>query len=301
MIKYYHEQSYYNMFSPKVKGFGIDNPQVFMTMRVYSLVGKSGTGKSYQAGELCSRHGIESIIDDGLFIVHGQILAGISAKRQDTKVRAIKTALFTDDEHMRSVAARIKKAAPGSVLVIGTSDRMIRLITGRLGLPSAEVRFDIEDITSAEDRASAWHQRHELGKHVIPAPTFQIKKDFSGYFYHPIRMLRGMTEFGRTAERWDRSVVRPTYSYHGEFTISDRAIRDIVGMASRVVDGIESVPVILVHNHREGAVIELCIVASYGRQIVDAARGLQRTVAARIEEMTSINVIAVDVEVQALA
>ncbi|MDR0519901.1 MAG: Asp23/Gls24 family envelope stress response protein [Clostridiales Family XIII bacterium] len=265
-------------------------------MKVYSLVGKSGTGKSYQAGELCSRHGIEGIIDDGLFIVKGRILAGISAKRQDTKVRAIKTALFTDDEHMRGVAAQIEKTAPRSLLVLGTSDKMIRLITGRLGLPDAERRFDIEDITSAEERAAAWHQRHEMGKHVIPAPTVQIKKDFSGYFYHPIRMLRGMTEFGR-----GHSVVRPTYSYLGEFTISDRAIRDIVGMASRTVDGIEDVPMALVHNHREGAVIELCVVAGRGWQIVEAARRLQRAVTDRIEEMTSINVIAVDVEIQALS
>ncbi|MDR3225354.1 MAG: Asp23/Gls24 family envelope stress response protein [Clostridiales Family XIII bacterium] len=376
-------------------------------MKIYSLVGKSGTGKSYQAGELCSRYGIDSIIDDGLFIVKGQILAGVSAKRQNTKIRAIKTALFTDDDHMKSVAAQIGKTNPDSMLVVGTSDKMIGIITDRLGLPRPDTKFDIEDITTAEERASAWKQRHELGKHVIPAPTVQIRKDFSGYFYHPIRTLRGMADFGRGREKsdeadggmnvdsrsgmtglgdgsgradygggsgkaahgdrsdkaghggesgkadygggsgkagydggsgkaahgdrsgkagygdgsgkadksgkaghgggsaksaqWDRSVVRPTYSYLGEFTISDKAIRDIIRSIGGTINEIEEVPLILVHTHREGAVIELGIVVRYGQQIVEAARSLQQMAVARIEEMTSLNVIAVDVEIQRLA
>jgi uncharacterized alkaline shock family protein YloU len=287
-------------------------------MKVYCLVGKSGTGKSYRAGELCSRYGIDSIIDDGLFIVHGRILAGTSAKRQNTKVRAIKTALFTDEAQRRSVASQIRRTGPDSILILGTSDRMIGIIAERLDLPHPEVRFDIEDITTAEERASAYMQRHEHGKHVIPAPTVQIKKDFSGYFYHPIRSLRGMTDFGRgrgrdgaddyavwgTVDRgtvWDRSVVRPNYSYLGAFTISDKAIRDIVRSCTSVIDDVREVPLVLVHTHRGGAVVELGVVMRYGRQIVDAARRLQKVAAERIEDMTSINVIAVDVEIQGLA
>ena len=68
-------------------------------MKVYTLTGKSGTGKSYQAINLCKEKNIESIIDDGLFIYRNRVEAGISAKRQKTLVGAIKTALFTLDEH----------------------------------------------------------------------------------------------------------------------------------------------------------------------------------------------------------
>jgi hypothetical protein len=285
-------------------------------VRVYSLVGKSGTGKSYRAEELCIKYGIDSIIDDGLFISKGRLLAGASAKRQNTKVRAIKTALFTDDSHQRSVAGRIAREAPDSVLVIGTSDRMVNLITERLGLPSPETRFDIEDITTPEERVTAYKQRHELGKHVIPVPTFQIKKAFSGYFYHPIRTLRGMadTRRARDAEtpesapagsketaHWDRSVVRPTYSYLGDFTISDKAVKDIVRYVSAMVGDVHDLPLILVHAHKEGAVVEIGAVMRYGVQIVEAARKLQTMSAEHIESMTSINVIAVDVEIQGLA
>ena len=63
-------------------------------MKIYTLVGKSGTGKSHHATELCKNKNIESIIDDGLFIYRNNVIAGTSAKRQDTKIGAVKTALF---------------------------------------------------------------------------------------------------------------------------------------------------------------------------------------------------------------
>ncbi|HUM56846.1 MAG TPA: ATP-binding protein, partial [Bacillota bacterium] len=90
-------------------------------MKVYALVGKSGTGKSYQAMSLCKDKDIESIIDDGLFIYNNDSITGISAKRQPTKVGAIKTALFNTDEHKARVIKKIKEINPQSILVIGTS------------------------------------------------------------------------------------------------------------------------------------------------------------------------------------
>ena len=78
-------------------------------MKVYGLIGKSGTGKSFQAVNLCKERNIESIIDDGLFICRNKVVAGISAKRQKTKVGAVKTALFTDDDHRDETVAAIRK------------------------------------------------------------------------------------------------------------------------------------------------------------------------------------------------
>ena len=49
-------------------------------MKVYALIGKSGTGKSFQAVNLCRELKIESIIDDGLFICRNKVVAGIFAK-----------------------------------------------------------------------------------------------------------------------------------------------------------------------------------------------------------------------------
>ena len=94
-------------------------------MKVYALVGKSGTGKSYQAQNLCRKLKIRGIIDDGLFIYENKVISGISAKRQDTKIGAVKTALFHTDEHQAEVAAGIRKINPDKILIIGTSDGMV--------------------------------------------------------------------------------------------------------------------------------------------------------------------------------
>ena len=44
-------------------------------MKVYTLSGRSGTGKSFQAINLCKERNIESIIDDGLFIYKNKVFA----------------------------------------------------------------------------------------------------------------------------------------------------------------------------------------------------------------------------------
>ena len=150
-------------------------------MQVYGLYGKSGTGKSYQAMGVCRDLEIEAIVDDGLFICGGRVAAGISAKRQATRIGAIKTALFTDEEHCRAVGEKIRQLHPESILILGTSAGMVRKIAERLSLPPVETMIPIEEITTATEREEASRQRKELGKHVIPAPTFQIKRQFSGY------------------------------------------------------------------------------------------------------------------------
>ena len=104
-------------------------------MKVYGLVGKSGTGKSYQSMNVCRDRHIEAIVDDGLFICRNTIQAGHSAKRDQNKVSAIKTAIFQDPETCRQVAGKIKEVKPKSILVLGTSEEMIERICSRLELP----------------------------------------------------------------------------------------------------------------------------------------------------------------------
>ena len=54
----------------------------FKKVRVYALVGDSGTGKSFRARLVAEKYDIDLIIDDGLLIRDSQILAGKSAKRE---------------------------------------------------------------------------------------------------------------------------------------------------------------------------------------------------------------------------
>jgi len=268
-------------------------------MKIFGLIGKSGTGKSFQAIGLCERENIEAIIDDGLFIMKGTVLAGMSAKRQETKVGAIKTALFSGDTHRDEVAARIASAAPETLLVVGTSDRMIDQITERLGLPPASKRVYIESLTTEDERKIANYRRNELGQHIIPAPTLEVKRDFSGYFIHPLKILKDIRD-GR-AQATERSVVRPTFSYFGSFLISDGALKDIIRAAAMNIPAIAGVPFIFVKKRQDGVIIEAGIIVRAGSPILVAARAFQNAIRENIETMTAMNVLGADVEIEDLS
>ena len=265
-------------------------------MKVYALVGKSGTGKSFQAVNLCREMDIASIIDDGLFICRNKVVAGISAKRQPTKVGAVKTALFIKDEHMQDVRDAIARVAPDSILIIGTSDGMVEKIAKRLGLPEIEKKIYIEEITTDEERAIARRQRDEMGQHVIPAPTFQLKRQFSGYFMMPMKML--FKEFGPRRVYSEKSVVRPTYSYLGEYKISEKVMQDIIECVRRENGAVADIQKVLISNVPEGIDIYILLNMVYTDDIPGRARAFQKDTAKKIEEMTAFNVNRLDLDVR---
>ena len=266
-------------------------------MKVYALVGKSGTGKSYQAMNLCKRKSIRGIIDDGLFIIGNDILAGTSAKRQITKVGAIKTALFTDEAHRDSVIEKIKQISPDSILILGTSESMVKKIAARLNLPQIESIIYIESITTEKEREAAKKQRNELGKHVIPVPTFQVKREFSGYFVDPLRIFRGKGRRGKSRFA-EKSVVRPTYSYMGDYIISDKVIGDIVACIAKDRGSDVKVIRVLTENTGNGIKITIPILVKNSAKIIDTARIIQEQAAAQVAHMTAFNVECVDIEVR---
>lgn len=281
-------------------------------MKIYSLSGKSGTGKSFQAVNLCKQMHIDSIIDDGLFICQNKIISGISAKRQPTKISAVKTALFIDDKRAEEAKDAIRANNPASILVLGTSDEMIDKIIARLELPEPDKRIYIEDITTEKDRDIAYKQRKEMGQHVIPVPTFQIKRQFSGYFLSPMKTIKDFGSYigglGPNKDASDKSVVRPTFSYLGKYNISEKVMTDIVECIKKEGNTVYEVLKVIVTKDRpvgEGSAagqegIEVYIVADlrYGENLPDKAEAFQKEVAEKIEEMTAFNVNRVDIEIR---
>ena len=71
----------------------ITEGKVQVKMKVYTLTGKSGTGKSFQALNLCEKKNIESIIDDGLFIYHNRVEAG-TLRHDKSRLPAFFTGIF---------------------------------------------------------------------------------------------------------------------------------------------------------------------------------------------------------------
>ena len=103
-----------------------------------------------------------------------------------------------------------------SILILGTSDDMVQKIVRNLGLPEIEETIYIEDVSSPEEIAAARSARMSGGKHVIPVPTFELKKDFSGFLLDPLQIFKWK---GRNSEPVliEKSLIRPTFSYLGRF------------------------------------------------------------------------------------
>ena len=252
-------------------------------MKIYGLSGKSGTGKSYNAGELCGRMHIPAIIDDGLYIYGSSIAAGNSAKKQETRIGAVKTALFMDNDHCAQVRAAIRRTKPEK-------------IAERLGLPKPSRIIHIEDITTPAQRTKASKERKEDGTHIIPAPTFEVKRQFSGYFLDPKRSFRsGAFKKPLGAEK---TVVRPTFSYLGHYEISDKVVSDIVQLMAEATPGVANVLWVSSQNSDEGMYIRVVLQFEYGCKVRTAALAMQRAIHDEVAYMTAFNVLGVEVEIR---
>lgn len=267
-------------------------------MKVYALSGKSGTGKSYQALNLCRKLNIEGIIDDGLFIYNNAIQAGHSAKRDDNKITAIRTAIFDKEEDRRAVADKIKEVAPESILLIGTSDGMVRKIAARLEIPEPDPIIYIEDIVDQEAIDIALHQRREAGKHVIPVPTVEVRSQFSGYFLTPLRMF--FDRAGRSMPEDEKTVVRPTYSYLGKFSIAPGVVTDIMEHTAEAHEGIYEVLRCSSDIEPDGVKLNVSAIFNYRTDLLKVIEDLQEKLAKEVAHMTAFNILSVNVIVRGL-
>ncbi len=261
-------------------------------IEVIALIGPSGTGKSHHAMAVAQEKMCDAIIDDGLLISGSRIVAGRSAKREETKTAAIRRAIFSAPGHALEVREGLMSIAPTRVLVLGTSQTMVDRIVSRLGLSTPIEYLRITDFASGEeiDRA-LWHRKQE-GKHVIPAPAFEVKKTFSGYLVDPIRV------FARSRERHplpERSVVRPTYSYFGRFYIYDSVVMQIAQRVALEVPGVKRVLKTLVLTVGEGTILDVELVLERGVRVFDVMAAAQQRLKDRIEFLTGIYLQRVDV------
>jgi ABC-type dipeptide/oligopeptide/nickel transport system ATPase component len=136
-------------------------------MDVVALVGSSGTGKSHRALIVAHENNIDAIIDDGLLIKDSKIIAGYSAKKEPSKIRAVKRAIFMDAGHAEEVRKAIQSVQPKRILILGTSVNMIQKITTALDLPDIGTVIRIEDIATKAEIAKARESRLKEGKHII--------------------------------------------------------------------------------------------------------------------------------------
>ena len=266
----------------------------FSNIRVCAFVGPSGTGKSYRAQMVAGENNIEYIIDDGLLVKGNAVIAGTSAKKAPTKVETVKHALFYQEDERKEMQDAFVKYNPDAILILGTSDGMVEKIAANLGLPKISKTVYINEVATEDEMENARRIRVTEGKHVIPVPTFEIKKDFSGYLLDPLQIFKS-TGKGNAPYMAEKSIIRPTFSYMGNFTISDNVFKQIIEHLANKESSIHKVVRTRVNKGDEGVEIYMEVIVNYGKKIVDILQSFQVRSKKEIERLTAMNVSKIDV------
>jgi len=272
-------------------------------MDVIALVGPSGTGKSHRALVIAHKHKADAIIDDGILISGGKIIAGHSAKQEASRIMAVRRAIFILPGHAEEVRQAIEKVNPHRILVLGTSENMVHKIARALKLPAISQIINIEDIASKADIEKAQFYRLKQGKHIIPVPTIELKPHFSGFLIDPVQSFfkRSSNKRRRLGEK---SIVRPVFSYYGKLSIDDHAVAAIVRKV--VLEGeiseISHIEVGHLYKGDEdlGLKVSCSVMLTYGNHIPTLITKTQRAVRQAVEYMTGMMVHEVDIVVKAL-
>lgn len=271
----------------------------FQGIEILALVGPSGTGKSHRAMTLAQERSCDAIIDDGLLIAGSRIVAGRSAKREETRTAAIRRAIFSAPGHALEVREGIAEIRPKRLLILGTSATMVQRIVSRLGLSQPSSYMNIKDYATPEEIDHALWQRRQEGRHVIPAPAFEVKKTFSGYLVDPIRAFTWSRE--QRYSQTERSVVRPTYSYFGRFYISDAVVMQIAQRICMEVAGVKRVLKTLVLSVGEGTILDVELVLDYGVKVFEVMQVVQKNLKDGLEFLTGIYLERVDVSTKKIS
>lgn len=273
-------------------------------MDVIALVGPSGTGKSHRALQVAREHNADAIIDDGILIKDGHIIAGESAKTEKSRIMAVRRAIFVLPGHAEEVREAIQRIQPHRILVIGTSENMVHKIAKTLKLPSIQLIIRIEDIASRTEIETAQFHRLKEGKHIIPVPTIELQPHFSGYLVNPLQSIFRKSNV-RRRKLGEKSIVRPVFSYYGKLIIDDRVIQSIVERiikAREFVKSLKNVSVkhLLQGENDRGLSISCEVVLSYGNHIPTLIQQTQGHVREAVEFTTGMIVHAVNISVRAL-
>ena len=271
---------------------------------VIAFVGPSGTGKSTRAIKVARDNNIHYIIDDGLLINGSRIVAGTSAKKAPTKMESVRQAIFTDPTRSSVMRRALVESGPKALMILGTSDSMLGKICDNLWLNQPSMLIRIEDVSTEEERRLARNTRMTEGMHTIPVPSMEVKHEFSGYFSDPFSKLRQRFDRERgiipPPPDSDRTVVRPTFSSLGSYSISDDALLDLIKIVLKDVPGFAEVTSFKTEKQTYGVMISLDLSLYYGFDAQEVLETAQQKVGMAVEEYTSITTNGVNVRASRL-
>ena len=263
------------------------------TIEVYAFVGPAGTGKSQRASQVARQHGIDLIVDDGLVVSRGRIMAGRSAKSEGNMVRAIRRALFEYPAHRAEVLGFLEGRAPCRLMLLATSEGMMRKIVAKLGLSDPVKIIGITDVATQEEIDNALRERREKKQHVVPVARTQIQRNFAG------KLVSQLKDLFKSRDRDDgRTIVKPPFSFDGHVTIGREAILEMCRRLVVIGEHVRKVHEIELETDDDSLEVNLAIDVRLGsRSALLIARLLQRKISVGLSYFTGMDVRKVNVRI----
>jgi uncharacterized alkaline shock family protein YloU len=160
-------------------------------------------------------------------------------------------------------------------------------------------------VTTEEEREIAAHYRIDEGEHVIPAPSGQLRRDFAGYFMDPIKQFIHKARGNAVHDEKqvddgpnDRTVVRPTFSYFGSFTISEQVIRDIIKISAEAYESHLVVVDRMNNGKQTNMSVTIDVMAVRDPESIDKCLDLQQDVYGALSTMTAFTIDSVNVRIR---
>ena len=273
---------------------GLNSSEVLSKIQVYAFIGPAGTGKSHRATHVAKQNGIEYIIDDGLVISRGRILAGRSAKSEINRLRAIRRAIFEYPEHRDEVVRYLTKNPPEKLMILATSEDMIAKITARLGLNAPVQTIRITDVSTNEEITAALRERREKKQHVVPVAKAQIQQNFAGKL---VSQIRGFFR-GRDKNENSNTIVKPLFSFNGRVTIETDAILDLCRRLLELRDHVRKIREIDLQTYDDKIELSVELDLQLGNMsALSIAKTLQRKLRMGLSYFTGMEIRQVNIRV----
>lgn len=265
-------------------------------MKVFALVGKSGTGKSTSILQYCYENRIPAFIDDGLLIVNGKKAAGTSAKYENNYIRAIKRATFHFNDHRLEVINAIQSLSIKQLLIVGTSIKMVDQIASKLNLGKIDQYIDVTEVRSSKEIKMALFVRKTQERHVIPIPYIQIEANRFKKL-----MKKGKKIFSKQQTYiGENTIIQPNFT-KGTISIYEHVMKDLISYTCRDLENIEKVKDIRYYFDPSPRLsLQVDLICSRNQNVIVPIEKMQVKLAQTILSLLEIELESIDVHLSSI-
>ena len=96
----------------------------------------------------------------------------------------------------------------------------------------------------------------------------------------------------------EKSIIRPTFSYLGNFTISDTVFRQIIEHVAKKDKSIYSVIRTRIDNQPEGPYVYIEVIVEYGSNVRDVVENFKNKVIKELEKLTTMRVRTIKIVIK---